>query len=79
VISNVKERLAVSKQAAQTCDKERFHLRNLNGLVVRKQYQIETTNRFAAFEDLSDSKDVNRGWENIKENIKFSVKENKSV
>ena len=74
MISNVREILVVSKQAAQKCDRERLNLRNLKGLVVRKQYQIEITNRFAALENLSDSKNVNRGWENIKENIKISRK-----
>jgi hypothetical protein len=32
------------------------------------------TNRFAALENLSDGEDINRAWENIKENIKTSVK-----
>jgi hypothetical protein len=31
--------------------------------------------RFAALENLSDSKDINRAWENIKENIKTTAKE----
>jgi len=53
VIAKVRERLAVSKQAAQNFDGERFHLRKLNDLAVRKQYQIEITNRFAALENLS--------------------------
>ena len=41
---------------------------------VRKQYQIDITNRFAALENLSDEEDINRIWENIKENIKTSAK-----
>jgi hypothetical protein len=45
-------------------------MRKLNELEVRKQYQIEITNRFAALENFSDGKDINRAWENIKENIK---------
>jgi len=52
--------LAVSKQAAQKFDGERFNIRNLNYLEVRKQYQIEITNRFAALENLSSSEDINR-------------------
>jgi hypothetical protein len=36
--------------------------------------QEEAANRFAAFENLNDSKDINRAWENIKENIKISPK-----
>jgi hypothetical protein len=41
----------------------------------RKQYQIELSNRFAALENLNDSEDINRAWENIKENVKISAKE----
>jgi len=39
---------------AQKFDGDRFNLRKLNE-PVRKQYQIEITNRFAALENLSDS------------------------
>ena len=42
---------------------------------IRKHYQIEITNRFAALENLSNGKDINRAWENIKENIKTSAEE----
>ena len=74
VIAKVRERLAVGKQAAQRFDRQRFNLK-LNEPEVRKQYQIEITNRFAALENLKDDEDVNRTWENIKENIKTSAKE----
>ena len=47
----------------------------LNELEVRKQYQIEITNRFAALGNLHDNEGINRAWENIKENIKTSTKE----
>jgi len=50
-------------------------LRKLNELEVREQYQIEITNRFAALENVKDDEDVNRTWENIKENIETSAKE----
>jgi 50S ribosomal subunit-associated GTPase HflX len=75
VVTNVRERLAVRKQAPQKSDAERFNLRKLNELEVRKRHQIEITNRCAALEDLSDSEDINRAWENIQENIKTSAKE----
>jgi len=65
VIAKVRERLAVGKQAAQRCDRQRFNLRKLNEPEVRKHYQIEITNRFAALENLKDDEDVNRTWENI--------------
>jgi len=43
VIAKVRERLAVGKQATQRYDSQRFNLRKLNKLEVRKQYQIEIT------------------------------------
>jgi len=67
--------LAVRKHAAQKFDGGRFNLRKLNDLEVRKQYQIEITNRFAALENVSVDEDINRAWESIKENIKTSVTE----
>jgi len=75
VVAKVRERLAVGKQTAQMFDRERFNLRKLNELEVRKQYQIEITNRFAALENLSDGEGISRAWENIKENINTSAKE----
>ena len=75
MVEKVRGRLAVSKQVAQKFVGERFNLNKLNELEVRKQYQIEITNRFAALETLSDDKDINRAYENIKENIKTSTKE----
>ena len=74
VIAKVRERLAVGKQAAQRFDRQRFNLRKLNELEVRKKYQIEITNRFAALENLNGDEDVNRTWENIKEIIQTSAK-----
>ena len=50
-------------------------MRKLNKPEVREQYQIEIRNRFAVLENSNDDEDVNRTWENIKENIQTSVKE----
>jgi len=74
VVAKARERLAVCKQAVQRFNGERFNLRKLNELTVRKQYQSEITNRTAALENLSDDEDINRAWENIKKNIKTSAK-----
>ena len=74
MFAKVRERLAVCKQAAQKLDGERFNLRKLKDLEVKKQYQIEITNRFSALGNISDDGDINRAWENIKENIKISAK-----
>jgi hypothetical protein len=54
---------------------ERFKLRKLSELEVRKQYHIKISNQFAALENLNDSEDISRAWENIKENIKSSIQE----
>jgi hypothetical protein len=53
---------------------KRFNPRKLNELEVRKQYQIKISNKFAALENLSGNKDINRAWENIRANIKISSK-----
>jgi hypothetical protein len=71
VVAKVRERLAVSKQEAQKFDVERLHLKKLSELKVRKQYQI----KFAALENVNDSKHINRTSENIKQRIKTSAKD----
>ena len=48
VVAKVRERLAVRKHGAQKIDVEKFNLRKLSELEVRKQYQIKISNRFAA-------------------------------
>jgi len=48
------------KKAAQKFDGERFNLRKLNDLEVRKECQMEITNGFAAVKNLSDGADVKR-------------------
>jgi len=79
VISKFRERLVVGKDAAQSFDRQRFNLRKLNEPEVREHYQIEITNRFAALENVNYYEDVNRTWENIKENIQTSAEESLGV
>jgi uncharacterized FlaG/YvyC family protein len=67
--------LAVSKQATQNIHVERFNIRKLNELEVRKQDQIKILNRFAALENLNDSEDINRACKNAEENIRMSAKD----
>jgi len=55
-------------------DGERFNLRKLSELDVRK-HQNEISNGYAAFENLNESEDINRAWENIKEYMKTSAKD----
>ena len=59
VVAKVGERLVVIKQAAQKSDAEGFNLRKLSELMVRKQYQIKMSDRFAALENLNVSEDIN--------------------
>ena len=75
VVAKVRESLTVKKQAPQKSDGGRFNLRKLNDLGVRKQYQIEITNRFAALENVSENENLNMGCKSIKENIKTSATE----
>jgi hypothetical protein len=74
VVAKVRKRLAVIKQTAQNLYGERFNIRKLNELEVRKQYQIEITNKSAALENLNDGKDINRVWEKLKRISKHQLK-----
>jgi hypothetical protein len=74
VVVKIRERLEVTKQAAQTFDVERFNRSELSVLEVRKQYQNTISNKSAALENLYDGEDINRAWENIIENINTSAK-----
>jgi hypothetical protein len=67
VVAKVRKRLAVSEQAAQNFDVARY-LGKLSEMDVMKQYQIPV------LENLNYSEDINRDWENIQENIKYSAK-----
>jgi hypothetical protein len=51
VVAKVRERLAVSKREAQKFHVVRFNFKKLNELEVRKQYQIEITNRFSLWKN----------------------------
>jgi len=50
---------------------ERFNLWKLRELEVLNQYQNNISKRTAP---LRTSEDINRAWENIKENIKISAR-----
>ena len=56
MVAKGRERLTVSKPVAQYFDGERFNLKKLNELEVRKQYQIQITTRFATLETLSGTR-----------------------
>jgi hypothetical protein len=61
VVAEVRERQAVSKRAAQKIDTERI---NVNEAYVKEQYQVTIRNKFAALENLQNSGDINRAWDN---------------
>ena len=52
MVAKVKERLALSKKAAQKFDVDIFNLRQLSELVVTKQHHIQISNKFTALEKL---------------------------
>jgi predicted dithiol-disulfide oxidoreductase (DUF899 family) len=65
MVAKVRERLAVSKQTTQKFDVVKFNLRKLSELEVRKEYNFKIPNLFAALENLNDSENINRAWEDI--------------
>jgi len=50
--------------------------RKLNELGVRKEYQIKISHRSVDLEKLNDSEDINKAWEDIKDDTKTSAKKN---
>jgi hypothetical protein len=76
VVAKIRERVAVSKRAAQNTDTGRFNLKKLNEGEVKKQYRVTITNKFAALEISEDNGDINRAWDAVRQNIKISAKEN---
>jgi hypothetical protein len=64
------ERPSASERVAEKLDMQRCDLRKLNDAEVKEQYQVKIKNRFAALENFDDNMDMNRAWENIRENIK---------
>jgi hypothetical protein len=73
VVAEARKRVAVSKRAAQKIDTERFNVNKLNEGDVREQYQVTIRNKFTAVENLEDSGDINRAWDNIRENMNISA------
>jgi hypothetical protein len=50
---------------------ERFILKKLSEVEGKERYRVEISNRFAALENLDTEGDVNKAWENVRENIKI--------
>jgi hypothetical protein len=63
----------MSKRAAHKINTERFNLKKLNEGDCTAQYQVAIRNKLAALENLEDNGDINRAWDNIRENIKISA------
>jgi hypothetical protein len=54
---------------------EKFHLKELNQVEGKKQYCVEISDRFIAFENLDAEVDINKTWETLRANINISAKE----
>jgi hypothetical protein len=73
IVAKVRERLAVSKRAAQKIDIERFNVKNLHERDAKEQYQVTITNNFTALVILEDSGEINRARDNVREDTKISA------
>jgi hypothetical protein len=59
VVAKLRERISVSKRARQNFDLERFDLRKLDDVEVKKKHQVGISNTFAALENLDGGLDIN--------------------
>jgi hypothetical protein len=71
IVAKLWERISVSKRVRQNFDLERFDLKKLDDVEVKKKYQLEISKRFAPLESLDESFDINNAWESIRENIRI--------
>jgi hypothetical protein len=55
-------------------DTDRFNVKKLNEVYVKKQCQVKIRNRFAALENSEDGGDINGTWDSIREKIIFRPK-----
>jgi hypothetical protein len=74
MVAEVKERLAISEQAAQMLEVERINLMKQSELEVRKQFQIKISNMFTALENLNDREVIIRVGETLKGILKLQLK-----
>jgi len=61
VTAEVREGRLVSKKTVEKLEVQRFNLKKLNELEVRKQYQMKISKRFAASRNVNYSKDIKHG------------------
>jgi hypothetical protein len=54
---------------------ESFSLKKLNEVEGKEQYRVETSNTFTDLGSLDNDVYINRAWETIRGNTKFSAKE----
>ena len=52
---------------------EGSNFRKLNELEVKRQYQFKISKKFAGFDKLNDSEEINKAWENIRGDFKNSA------
>jgi hypothetical protein len=74
VVAKLRERISVSTLVRQHPDLERFDLKRLDDVEVKKKYQVEISIRFAALNSLDKSFDFHYAWESIRENSETSAK-----
>jgi hypothetical protein len=76
MLTKFRKRLAMNKQRMQRLDMERFNLKTLNEVGGIKQFRVEVSNGFAAFENLDTEVDINSACKMIiRDNSKISAKE----
>jgi hypothetical protein len=73
-VAKVRERLAVSKQAAQKMDIQTLNLKKLNKGEDNEHYQVTITNKFAALENLMITETSIRNVTLLKITSKFQPK-----
>ena len=74
----IRERLSIAKRVDHTVDIKRFNVGKLKDEEIKLKYQVQISNMFDAIITSSEDAgevDINKMWENIKDNIKVTAGE----
>jgi hypothetical protein len=75
VVSKVRSRQSITKNAVLNSYMERFNLKKFNFVKVKEELQVKISNWFVALENLDDDADINSIWCSIRQYMKASAAE----
>jgi hypothetical protein len=73
VTENFRDRLLTINEKYKF-DKRSLDLKNLHDMQDTEKFKVKTSNGFAALDNLDESEDINRPWNNTKHSVQSQLK-----